>query len=67
MANIGGKLADKHEVAFGSQGPGGCGVGLGDGAGEGFVVGEDDEFPALDRVLKLLHGSGHSEEFTVEG
>ena len=31
------ELADKEEVAFCSQGPGGSGVGLGDGAGEGLV------------------------------
>ena len=56
MGDISYKLTDKEEVAFRSQGPGGCGVGLGDGAGEELVVREDNEFLALDGVLKLLHG-----------
>ena len=30
------------------------------------MVCEDEELPALDEVLKLLHGHGHGEEFSVE-
>ena len=66
MAEVGEELTDEEEVAFGSQGPGGCGVGLVYGAGEGFVVHKDDEFPALDGVLKLLYVRGQGEEFAVE-
>lgn len=31
------------------------------------MVCEDDEFLALNRVLKLLHGRGDGEEFLIKG
>ena len=66
LADVAGELADEQELAFSSQGPGGRGVELGDGAGEGFVVCIDDKFPALDEVLKLPYRRSHGEEFAVE-
>ena len=47
VSDVAGKLADKEEVTLGSQGPGGGGVGLHDGAGQGFVIGLDDQLLPL--------------------
>ena len=62
MADVAGELADEEEVTLGSQGPGGGGVGLHDGAGEGLVVCIDDQFTALNEVLELHDGGRDSKE-----
>ena len=36
MPDVAGELADEEEVTLSPQGPGGGGVGLRDGAGQGF-------------------------------
>ena len=47
--------------------PGGGGEGLHDRAGQGFVVGVDDQLPALDEVLELPDRRSHGQELAVEG
>ena len=47
--------------------PGGSGVGLGDGAGQGLVVHVDDHPLSLDVVLELLDRGGDGQKFPVEG
>ena len=53
VPDLASELADEEKVTLGPQGPGGGGVGLHDGAGQGFVVGVDDQLPAFDEVLEL--------------
>ena len=48
-------------------GPGGCGVDLGDGAGERLVIRTDYHLPPLDEVLELPDRGGDSQELPVEG
>ena len=67
MPDVADELADEEEVRLGPQGPGGGGVGLRDGAGEGLVVGVDDQFPALYKVLELLDRHSHRQELAIEG
>ena len=67
MADVAGELADEEEVVLGLQGPGGGGVGLHDGAGEGLVVCVDDQLPALDEVLELLDRHGHGQKLAGNG
>ena len=67
MVDKGCELTDKQEMVFRPLGPGGSGVGLGDGAGEGLVVHEEVEFPALNGVLKLLHGRKDGKECSIKG
>ena len=64
VTDVAGELADEEEVMLGPQGPGGGGVGLCDGVGQGFVIGVDDQFPALDEVLELPDHRSHGQ---VEG
>ena len=66
LPDVAGELADK-EVGLGPQGPGGGGVGLCDGADQGFVVRVDDQLPALDEVLELPDRCGYGQELAVEG
>ena len=65
VTDVTGKLADEKEVALSPQGPGGGGVGLCDGAGEGLVVRVDDQLPALDEVLTDL-ATARSSQSKVE-
>ena len=41
-------------------------MGLGDEAGEGFVVRKDNKFPALNKVVKLFNRRSHGKEFAVK-
>ena len=42
-------------------------MGLGDGAGQGLVVGVDDKPPPFDVVLEILDRGGYGQELPVEG
>ena len=50
VPDVAGKLADEKQVTYCLQGPGGGGVSLRDGAGQGLVVGVENQLPALDSV-----------------
>ena len=67
VPDVGGELGNEKEVSLSPRGPGGCGVGLGDGAGEGLVVHVDYHLPPLDEVLKLLDRGEDGQELSVEG
>ena len=62
MPDVASELGDEEEVSLGSQGPGGDGVGLGDGAGQGLVICIDNK-----PVLELLDRGSHGQELPVEG
>ena len=67
VPDVAGEMADEEEVTLGPQGLGGGEVGLRDGAGQGFVIGVDDQLPPLDEVLELTDCRGHGQELAVEG
>ena len=67
VPDVAGELGDEEEVSLGSQGPGRSGVGLGDGAGQGLMVGVYYQAPPFDLVSKLLDSGRYGEEFPIEG